>query len=240
MDIDDDGEALTEESGILISSGDIAPEEQRVAYVNIHLSLQTWHQVSVHTSEVQRPTCDEKIETEGSAQRNALGKSERDWEEGVEELLSDMVPELPIPAVSEIMEEASESATSIFLRLSDKIGSAKTKNKDASRGLIYSYFDFGEAVFKRYKELKLKHGKDGSQALVKSETLKQIINLGFSLILRNFDESGPGDKIIRLIRVMCFIPVTTAKFGRNYKTDMFANPARIIKTDGLQIWPELS
>jgi hypothetical protein len=37
------------------------------------------------------------------------------------------------------------------------------------QGLIYSYFDFGEAVFKRYKELKPEYGKDGSQALVKKE-----------------------------------------------------------------------
>ncbi|CAB5381927.1 unnamed protein product [Rhizophagus irregularis] len=58
--------------------------------------------------------------------------------------------------------------------LTDVIDSAESKNEDASQGLIYSYFDLGEAVFKRYKELKLEHGKDGSQALVKSEVRKAI------------------------------------------------------------------
>ncbi|CAB4420348.1 unnamed protein product [Rhizophagus irregularis] len=58
-------------------------------------------------------------------------------------------------------------AGGIFLQLSNKIDSAESKNKDASRGLIYSYFDFGEAVFKRCKLVKPSYGKDGSQALVK-------------------------------------------------------------------------
>uniref|UniRef100_U9T7G5 Uncharacterized protein n=1 Tax=Rhizophagus irregularis (strain DAOM 181602 / DAOM 197198 / MUCL 43194) TaxID=747089 RepID=U9T7G5_RHIID len=35
-------------------------------------------------------------------------------------------------------------AGNIFLQLSNKIDSAESKNKDASRGLIYSYFDFGK------------------------------------------------------------------------------------------------
>jgi hypothetical protein len=55
------------------------------------------------------------------------------------------------------------------LQLSDKIDKAESKNEDASQGLIYSYFDFGEAVFKRYKELKPEFGKDGSEAIVKKE-----------------------------------------------------------------------
>ncbi|RGB22043.1 hypothetical protein C1646_776757 [Rhizophagus diaphanus] len=62
----------------------------------------------------------------------------------VEELLADT----PISAIEENLKEANESATSIFLQLSDKIDNAKTKNEGASRGFIFSYFDFGEAVFK--------------------------------------------------------------------------------------------
>ncbi|CAG8850043.1 30804_t:CDS:2, partial [Gigaspora margarita] len=50
------------------------------------------------------------------------------------------------------LEKANESATSIFLQLSDKIDNAETKNE----------------------ELKPEHGKDGSQALVKSEVRKAI------------------------------------------------------------------
>ncbi|CAG8546643.1 29710_t:CDS:2 [Gigaspora margarita] len=75
---------------------------------------------------------------------------------------------------TENLEKANKSATSIFLQLSYKIDNAETKNKGASQGLIFSYFDFGEAVFKRYKELNPEHGKDGPQALVKSEVREAI------------------------------------------------------------------
>ena len=77
-----------------------------------------------------------------------------------------MVPEVPVPTAGESLEEASESATSNFLQLSD--------NEDASRGLISSYFDFREAVFNRYKELKPTYGKEGYQALVKREVREAI------------------------------------------------------------------
>ena len=66
------------------------------------------------------------------------------------------------------MEETSESVSN-FLQLSERIDHAETKNEQASRGLIFSYFNFGEAVFKRYKELKPEFGKDGSEAIVKKE-----------------------------------------------------------------------
>jgi len=89
----------------------------------------------------------------------------------IEELLTDVVPDV---AGENLEEEASENETSNFLQLYDMIDSAESKNEDASQGLIYSYFDFGEAVFKRYKKLKLDHGKDRSQALVKSEVKKAI------------------------------------------------------------------
>ncbi|GES88797.1 hypothetical protein GLOIN_2v1598305 [Rhizophagus clarus] len=71
-------------------------------------------------------------------------KSEKDWWK------EDPRPE-------NLEEEASENETSNFLQLYDKIDSTESKNEDASQGLIYSYFDLGKAVFKRYKELKLEH-----------------------------------------------------------------------------------
>jgi hypothetical protein len=97
----------------------------------------------------------------------------------IEELLTDG----PIPTAElnlENLEEASENGAvpegpaSIFLQLSNRIDNAESKNEDASRGLIYSYFDFGKAVFKRYKELKPGNGKDGSHTLVKSEVRESI------------------------------------------------------------------
>ena len=89
----------------------------------------------------------------------------------IKELLTNVVSDV---AGENLEEESSENETSNFLQLYDKIDSAESKNEDASQGLIYSYFNFGEAVFKWYKELKLDHGKDGSQALVKSEVRKAI------------------------------------------------------------------
>ncbi len=80
----------------------------------------------------------------------------------IEELLTD------IPDGGRSLEEIGESASN-FLQLSERIDHAETKNEEASRGLIFSYFNFGEAVFKRYKELKPEFGKDGSEAIVKKE-----------------------------------------------------------------------
>ena len=65
-------------------------------------------------------------------------------------------------------------ADGIFLQLFNKIDSSEFKNKDASQGLISSYFNFKEALFNRYKELKPTYGKKESRALVKSEVRKEI------------------------------------------------------------------
>ncbi|KAF0469871.1 ATP dependent DNA helicase [Gigaspora margarita] len=94
------------------------------------------------------------------------------------ELLSDMEP---IPSRS--LEETNDMALNtrgIFLQLSDKIDSVESKNKDASRALISSYFNFGEALFNRYKELKPTYGKEGARALVKSEVRKEIFKTKLS------------------------------------------------------------
>ncbi|KAF0459844.1 hypothetical protein F8M41_000699 [Gigaspora margarita] len=92
----------------------------------------------------------------------------------LKKLIEELLADTPVIAIRENLKKANESATSIFLQLSDKIDNAETKNEGASQDLIFSYLDFEEAVFKRYKELKLEHGKDGSQALVKSEVREAI------------------------------------------------------------------
>ncbi|KAF0481467.1 hypothetical protein F8M41_023603 [Gigaspora margarita] len=92
----------------------------------------------------------------------------------LKKLIEELLADTSVPAIGENLEKANESATSIFLQLSDKIDNAETKNEGASQDLIFSYFDFEEAVFKRYKELKPEYGKDGSQALVKSEVREMI------------------------------------------------------------------
>ncbi|CAG8830031.1 9068_t:CDS:2, partial [Gigaspora margarita] len=100
----------------------------------------------------------------------------------IEELLTN------IPIVSRSSEETNYTTDTrgIFLQLSNKIDSAKSKNKDASHALITSYFYFGEALYSRYKELKPTYSKDGAKALVKSkEKIAQVksIPLGFILNL---------------------------------------------------------
>ncbi|CAG8849145.1 27094_t:CDS:2, partial [Gigaspora margarita] len=90
----------------------------------------------------------------------------------IKELLSDVEP---IPGRS--LEETNNIALNtrgIFLQLSNKIDSTESKNKDASHALISSYFDFGEALFNQYKELKLTYGKERARVLVKSEVRKEI------------------------------------------------------------------
>ena len=54
------------------------------------------------------------------------------------------------------------------------IDQAEEKNKDATQNVINRYFDFGEALHLRYKELKPSRGKYGAEALVKDEVRKQI------------------------------------------------------------------
>ena len=55
----------------------------------------------------------------------------------IEELLTD------IPDGGRSLEEIGESASN-FLQLSERIDHAETKNEEASRGLIFSYFNFGK------------------------------------------------------------------------------------------------
>ncbi|CAG8833266.1 5893_t:CDS:1, partial [Gigaspora margarita] len=94
----------------------------------------------------------------------------------IEELLTN------IPIVGRSSEETGHTTDTrgIFLKLSDRIDSAESKNEDASRGLITSYFYFGEALYNQYKELKPTYGKDGAKALVKSEVRKEIPEAKFS------------------------------------------------------------
>ncbi|KAF0413850.1 hypothetical protein F8M41_007713 [Gigaspora margarita] len=85
----------------------------------------------------------------------------------IKQLIEELLTDIP-SAGGRSLEEASESVSN-FLQLSERIDHAETKNEEASWGFIFSYFNFGEAVFKRYKELKPKLGKDGSKAVVKKE-----------------------------------------------------------------------
>ena len=63
----------------------------------------------------------------------------------IEELLTNDI--VPVPGESLEETNVTNEAGGIFLQLSNKIDSFGSKNEDASRRIIYSYFDFVEAVF---------------------------------------------------------------------------------------------
>ncbi|KAF0522138.1 hypothetical protein F8M41_015593 [Gigaspora margarita] len=122
----------------------------------------------------------EGIKSGESTEKLSSKKAKKTSEKKISSMLKNFIKELisdvePIPSGS--LEETNDMALNtrgIFLQLSDKIDSAESKNKEASRALISSYFDFGEALFNRYKELKPTYGKEGARALVKSKVRKEI------------------------------------------------------------------
>ena len=108
-------------------------------------------------------------ESSASTEKSSSKKAKKTGgKKKVSSTLKQLIEELLADNPGRSLEEINESASS-FLQLSERIDHAETKNEDASRGLIFSYFNFGEAVFKRYKELKPEFGKDGSEAIVKKE-----------------------------------------------------------------------
>ena len=82
------------------------------------------------------------------------------------------------------------------------IDQAETKNEDATRNVINRYFDFGEALYLRYKELKPSCGKDGANALVKKEVRKQILKTKFSDDALRRGEKEPRSSISFLIALV--------------------------------------
>ncbi|CAG8684168.1 17224_t:CDS:1 [Gigaspora margarita] len=87
----------------------------------------------------------------GSTKKSFNKKANKVGEKKVSSTLKQLIEKLltNIPIVGRSSKETSyiTDTGDIFLQLSDKIDSAESKNKDASRALISSYFDFGEALF---------------------------------------------------------------------------------------------
>ncbi|RGB23710.1 hypothetical protein C1646_748092 [Rhizophagus diaphanus] len=97
-------------------------------------------------------------ESSASTEKSSSKKMKKSGGKKVSGTLKQLIEELltDIPVVGGISEESNRHA--------------ETKNEDASRDLISSYFDFGEALYNRYKELKPTYGKEGARALVKNDT----------------------------------------------------------------------
>ncbi|CAG8844791.1 44613_t:CDS:1 [Gigaspora margarita] len=123
-------------------------------------------------------------ELSASTEKSSSKKVKKTGGKKVSSTIKQLIKELLIdnPVVGRSSEETGHTTDTggIFLKLSDRIDSIESKNEDASRGLITSYFDFGKALYNRYKELKPTYGKDGARALVKSEARKEIPEAKFS------------------------------------------------------------
>ncbi|GBC13853.2 hypothetical protein GLOIN_2v1709640 [Rhizophagus irregularis DAOM 181602=DAOM 197198] len=109
-------------------------------------------------------------------EKSSSKKQKTSNKEGVPSMLKKLIEELLTDnSNNEDLEESNASLNSgNFFHLSSMIDQAEEKNKDATRNVINRYFDFGEALHLRYKELKPSHGKYGAEALVKDEVRKQI------------------------------------------------------------------
>ncbi|RGB43546.1 hypothetical protein C1646_802017 [Rhizophagus diaphanus] len=155
------------------------PEEDDEEVETIPIS-KTNPEQSTSVSSSSKGTRESFASTEKSSSKKAKKTGRKKVSSILKALIKELLTDVPVPTSEENLEEASENEASIFLQLSNRIDNAKTKNEDASRGLIHSYFDFGEAIFKRYKELKPEHGKDGSKAIVKKEVRKAIPETKYS------------------------------------------------------------
>jgi len=114
-------------------------------------------------------------------EKSSSKKQKTSNKEGVPSMLKKLIEELLTDnSNNEDLEVSTEGAPDAslnsgnFFHLSSMIDQAEEKNKDATQNVINRYFDFGEALHLRYKELKPSRGKYGAEALVKDEVRKQI------------------------------------------------------------------
>lgn len=98
----------------------------------------------------------------------------------LKKLIDKLLTNIYVPTARKNLKKANDNRISIFLQLFNKIDNTKTKNVDVSQSLIYSYFNFGNAVFKWYKELKLVYRKNGVWTLVNSEIKEEISEMKYS------------------------------------------------------------
>ncbi|POG60806.1 hypothetical protein GLOIN_2v1709640, partial [Rhizophagus irregularis DAOM 181602=DAOM 197198] len=88
-------------------------------------------------------------------EKSSSKKQKTSNKEGVPSMLKKLIEELLTDnSNNEDLEESNASLNSgNFFHLSSMIDQAEEKNKDATRNVINRYFDFGEALHLRYKEL---------------------------------------------------------------------------------------
>ncbi|RHZ69232.1 hypothetical protein Glove_286g28 [Diversispora epigaea] len=115
----------------------------------------------------------EETNTAQDKSSSKKAKTKKDELSILKKLIKDLTTNVSI-RVDEKLETTNTDATT-FLQLSNNIDLAEIKNEDATRNVITRYFDFGESLYKRYKELKPNNGKIKATAMVKVEIRKEIL-----------------------------------------------------------------
>ncbi|CAG8669967.1 8522_t:CDS:1, partial [Cetraspora pellucida] len=107
-------------------------------------------------------------------------KSRKEGEKKESSILKKIIKELSTDTfdISKVSEEVNVNSSN-FWQLSNKINHAESKNEDATKELIKSYFNFGEIIYNQYKELKAIYGKVGTTTIVKDEFRKEISKIKF-------------------------------------------------------------
>ena len=142
-----------------------------------------------------------KSTTEKSSSKKKKTTNKDDVSTMLKKLIEELLTNIPDSGGEEANAPDVSSNTGKFLYLSDMIDQAETKNEDATRNVINRYFDFGEALYLRYKELKPSGGKDGAKALVKEEVRKQIPETKFSddALRKRMERAGKVYKLFNSI-----------------------------------------
>jgi hypothetical protein len=70
------------------------------------------------------------------------------------------------------------------------IDQAETKNEDATRNVINRYFDFGEALYLRYKELKPSYVRTELMLLLKKKLGNKFPKQNFLMMLCEREGKG--------------------------------------------------
>ena len=93
------------------------------------------------------PSDAQKKRTRESSTEKSSNKKAKKVGKKVSSMLKKLIEELltDVPDGGRSLEETSGASN--FLQLSERIDHAETKNEEAFQGLIFSYFNFGEAVF---------------------------------------------------------------------------------------------
>jgi len=131
MDVDINDEALTEESGLPNSSGDIAPEEQRVAYVP---SKSTGDHTS-STTQKKRSREDSNESSASTSGKKTKKTVDRDNSPTLQRLIKELSTADPGNEEILLTEPTSEpnSDSNIFLNLYNKIVDGEDKLKKTTQ-----------------------------------------------------------------------------------------------------------